>query len=186
LRLHGGGITMEIMSDRLMDALSGPGAALPPPLLAELGSPQLLALGLMAAGALVLRHALRPRKDRDELPAVKLPPSTPRPAEPSQEQLRLLISEARHLRGVLADETDRHAQRLEALIARAEQTIRRLEHLSNSDAAAARSLVRGDGVDPLNRRIYELADDGLPPVEIARQLNQQTGKVELVLALRPR
>jgi hypothetical protein len=87
---------------------------------------------------------------------------------------------------VLADETDRHAQRLEALIARAEQTIRRLEHLSNSDAAAARSLVRGDGVDPLNRRIYELADDGLPPVEIARQLNQQTGKVELVLALRPR
>jgi hypothetical protein len=43
-----------------------------------------------------------------------------------------------------------------------------------------------DRTDPLNRRIYEMADQGLPPVEIARSLNQQTGKVELVLALRPR
>jgi hypothetical protein len=31
-----------------------------------------------------------------------------------------------------------------------------------------------------------LADEGLHPVDIARQLQQHTGKVELILALRKR
>jgi hypothetical protein len=38
--------------------------------------------------------------------------------------------------------------------------------------------------DPVTRRVYELADDGLPPVEIARELDEHVGKVELILALR--
>jgi len=38
--------------------------------------------------------------------------------------------------------------------------------------------------DPVKRRVYELADEGLPPVEIARELEEHIGKVELILALR--
>jgi len=38
--------------------------------------------------------------------------------------------------------------------------------------------------DP-NRRLYELADAGRTPVEIARELNQSVGEVELILNLRP-
>ena len=38
--------------------------------------------------------------------------------------------------------------------------------------------------DPLTRQIYEMADQGTTPVEIAQQLDEQVGKVELILALR--
>lgn len=38
--------------------------------------------------------------------------------------------------------------------------------------------------DPLSRRVYGLADEGLAPPEIARKLDEQIGKVELILALR--
>ncbi|MBT8484329.1 MAG: hypothetical protein KJO43_02035, partial [Phycisphaerae bacterium] len=38
--------------------------------------------------------------------------------------------------------------------------------------------------DPLARAVYELADLGEDPVTIARRLDEQVGKVELILALR--
>ncbi len=41
------------------------------------------------------------------------------------------------------------------------------------------------GVDPLTRDIYTLADAGHSAQAIAQQLGQHTGKVELILALRP-
>jgi hypothetical protein len=39
-------------------------------------------------------------------------------------------------------------------------------------------------VDPRARRIYQLADEGLTPVEIARRLEEPAGEVELILNLR--
>lgn len=39
-------------------------------------------------------------------------------------------------------------------------------------------------LDPLSASVYELADRGRSPVEIAQQLDEQVGKVELILALR--
>lgn len=41
------------------------------------------------------------------------------------------------------------------------------------------------GIDPLTRSIYSLADAGHSAQAIAQQLGQHTGKVELILALRP-
>jgi hypothetical protein len=82
---------------------------------------------------------------------------------------------------------DRQAARLEQLIAEADSRIRRLERLNSAPPPAPpRQVLTGDTTDPLNRRVYELADEGMPPVEIARALQQQTGKVELILALRQR
>lgn len=39
-------------------------------------------------------------------------------------------------------------------------------------------------LDPLTRTVYELADEGKTAVQIARQLDEHLGKVELILALR--
>lgn len=39
-------------------------------------------------------------------------------------------------------------------------------------------------IDPLTRSVYELADAGHDPVSIAQVLDEQIGKVELILALR--
>jgi hypothetical protein len=38
--------------------------------------------------------------------------------------------------------------------------------------------------DPVARSVYQLADAGVAPMEIARRLNEHVGKVELILALR--
>lgn len=38
--------------------------------------------------------------------------------------------------------------------------------------------------DPLHEEVYELADDGRSPLDIARRLDQQVGTIELILALR--
>ncbi len=38
--------------------------------------------------------------------------------------------------------------------------------------------------DQLTQSVYALADQGIPSVDIARQLDEQIGKVELILALR--
>ncbi|MEO0512835.1 MAG: hypothetical protein AAF108_08075 [Planctomycetota bacterium] len=38
--------------------------------------------------------------------------------------------------------------------------------------------------DPLKARVFDLADEGVEPVEIARRIGTHTGKVELILALR--
>ena len=39
-------------------------------------------------------------------------------------------------------------------------------------------------LDPRHRRIYDLADEGYSPQEIARQLDRPSGEIELILALR--
>lgn len=38
--------------------------------------------------------------------------------------------------------------------------------------------------DPVHRRVWALADDGMPAMDIARSLNQPVGQVELILNLR--
>ena len=40
--------------------------------------------------------------------------------------------------------------------------------------------------DPLTAEIYALADEGLTPPQIATRLDEHTGKIELILALRQR
>ena len=90
--------------------------------------------------------------------------------------------------------------RLEKLIRDADQRIERLSQLSESasashGAAVEITLKSEDPHQPAfanqnpageNRRraIYRLADDGLSPVDIAQQIGDTPGEVELILALR--
>lgn len=99
----------------------------------------------------------------------------------------------------LIAQLDARAVRLETLVDRAEAAI---DRLSTADLAApppppARTApppmetpttkpALGPESDPMHRRVYELADAGRGPIDIARELGQPTGQVELILALRKR
>ena len=113
----------------------------------------------------------------------------------------------------LADELDSRADRLEKLIADADDRLARLERLTASIVHASPETAHGLAevkhfgacgggtgptgdqavrsaaaviaeIDPIALEVYQLADGGLPPVQIAQRLGQHTGKVELILALR--
>lgn len=96
----------------------------------------------------------------------------------------------------LAEELDRKAERIEALIAAADERIRQMERLQMEAPVAAPALearaieprhrVRHEtlGVEPSHREVYDLADAGLSPVEIAQKLDRPTGQIELILNLR--
>lgn len=106
----------------------------------------------------------------------------------------------------LAGQLDAKAERLQQLMAEAEQRVAALRaFLEETDASSfgpptgggATGMFAGEPLgrvgpppasavpaDPLTTTVYELADAGHGPVEIAQQLEEQVGKVELILALR--
>ncbi|MEO0483170.1 MAG: hypothetical protein AAF138_06060 [Planctomycetota bacterium] len=103
----------------------------------------------------------------------------------------------------LIAQLDARAVRLETLVDRAEAAIDRLSaaDLAAPPASPARTATArtttateppapepafGPESDPMHRRVYELADAGRGPIDIARELGQPTGQVELILALRKR
>lgn len=100
----------------------------------------------------------------------------------------------------LGAQLDNKAARVEALIDQADRRINELKQLhresnSRASAAPAPGNVTADNDttdttepqppdDPLATSIYALADAGHDPIHIAQKLNQDVGKVELILALR--
>jgi hypothetical protein len=119
-----------------------------------------------------------------------------------------LDSETTQLVDDLCARLDERAARLESLLVDAKATIARLEalHASTPPPSAPRArraakhnepplvevvaqsptatLAAKSPSDPLCARVYELADSGADAVEIAKQLSEHTGKVQLILALR--
>lgn len=104
---------------------------------------------------------------------------------------------------------DNKAERLEQLLMQADERIAQLHALHSGPRAdrngqsqsagnapagitgigeherdEARTAPEPSPPDPLTARVYELADQGRTPIEIARELDEHTGKVELMLALR--
>ena len=111
-----------------------------------------------------------------------------------------LVDTARRLGAQL----DNKAQRLELLLQEADERIAQLSEAKDAGlSAAGDSLAGREGafggpdpgplepshdpprpLDPLTQGVYELADTGRSPLEIAQQMDEQVGKVELILALR--
>ncbi len=109
----------------------------------------------------------------------------------------------------LSAQLDNKAERLEQLIAHADQRLARLaEATAESGEPPSQPSPRpraappppappkpvappeasapppSPSLDPLTVAVYDLADTGRNPVEIAQRLDEQIGKVELILALR--
>lgn len=158
---------------------------------------QWVSLAMMVVGLTALMWTLRRQLKRraaarhaaDETPSERLE------AIRREAQLRQAsdsgMAQSLELAQRLAAQLDGKAARLERLIADADDRLRRLERaLAAAEQAPApmngQSAAAAAGDDPMLRKVYALADEGLPPVEIARRLGQHTGKVELILALRQR
>lgn len=86
------------------------------------------------------------------------------------------------------DGLERRLERLEKLLEQTDERMTRLERPPAAIAPAPRTMDlkpgAGDPSDPLTLSVYALADRGHEPLDIARQLDEQVGKVELILALR--
>ncbi|MBX3378137.1 MAG: hypothetical protein KF678_14170 [Phycisphaeraceae bacterium] len=170
----------------------------PTAMLADTTLLQSLAIGLVIAGVIILGYSFRfaLANPLRRLLARRSEPgaSAPHPRAPSPpSDLSSVMHDAEELAQLISDRLDRQAARLEHLIATADDRLARLEAATRrADAAPpapaqpAPPQPRRDTTDPLTRQIYDLSDRGMPPVEIARHLNQHTGKIELILALRQR
>ncbi len=91
----------------------------------------------------------------------------------------------------LAAQLDNKSERLEQLLLQADERIASLRALECAGTAASSTQPASTNpsprpLDPLTRSVYDLADADNSPVEIAQQLHEQVGKVELILALRGR
>ncbi len=171
--------------------------------------PSWLPGGLAAAGiailVMTLMRAARRRAARRRDAAPLAPPerlASLRSDAEQRDQLTNLMVDVEELTRRFAAQLDNKAARLEILLAEANETIQRLETAMRNGAPAGgrgRSTPipgpdpqrsRSDpadldgAADPITREVYRLADEGCSAMEIARRLEQHTGKVELILALR--
>lgn len=112
--------------------------------------------------------------------------AAPATSEPAGRSDAELVDVAKRL----AAQLDNKARRLEVLI---EQADRRLDALAQATAARPAASpgkppppppAAAPSPDPLTQAVYERADAGQSAVDIARELDEQVGKVELILALR--
>jgi len=151
-----------------------------------------IAAAAMLLGVLLIGYAYRrnllsrwvARAKPDQAP----PHATPVAVDPLHADLNELTER-------LAAQLDQRAERIERLIAQADERIRTLANATAAKGPQTRGLERGserglslsrmpDEVDPSHRDVYDLADEGLTPVEIASRLERPTGQVELILNLR--
>jgi len=115
-----------------------------------------------------------------------------REAAAARDTLGTVMAQSEELARRLASMLDAKAMVLERQILDADERIARLEELEQRGvgSAAARgtetrpALALEGERDPLKKRIYELADRGMSATDIARETEQPTGQVELILALR--
>ncbi len=111
--------------------------------------------------------------------------------------LRTMMVELEELTRRFSAQLDNKAARLEQLIEEADKRIDHLNGRASGDASTSRAAsaaprqeptppepVADEPDDPLTRDVYRLADEGNDSIEIARQLDEHVGKVELILALR--
>jgi len=113
------------------------------------------------------------------------------------EDLRALMRDLEELSERCAAEADARAAALQHLIAAADQRLAELEASAAAPPGPPGALAPpGPGVcepvvlagrdrpDPALDQVYQLAEQGLSPLQIAKHLGRPPGQVELILALR--
>ena len=133
----------------------------------------------MIRGKIARRNAARP-SSRELIEQLKSPVRLSSDAHSYTAELEQI---ARRLSAQL----DNKARRLENLIDEADRRIASLGGPSDPPVAPSPRPAGANGdrdPDALTVAVYERADAGLSSIEIAQQLDEQVGKVELILALR--
>ncbi len=119
-----------------------------------------------------------------------------------ERQMESLLVEFAEMARQISAQLDTRSAKLELLIKEADEKLAMLkqrlgagheaqektEPLAAQEAVAApaQAPAKAPGPPPPQHAdVYQLADQGRSPLEIARQLNRPSGEVELILALRP-
>lgn len=165
-------------------------------LLAETKPPdsfQWVILGVMAAGTLYVA-VVRPMLKKNKDPLKRSPSSAHLAQERSVErQMQNLLVELSEMARQISAQLDTRTAKLELLIREADEKIAALKssgvtiaETRRVESASESGLMRSAVLDPRHAEIYALSDQGRAPAEIAQQLGQPSGEVELILALRQR
>ncbi len=105
-----------------------------------------------------------------------------------ERQMQNVLIEMSEMARQITAQLDTRAAKLEMLIKEADQKIAALNSGNTSPASpngqSAEIADPASPVDPRHARIYALADAGQSASQIAQELNQPSGEIELILALR--
>lgn len=158
-----------------------------------LGNNTLVPLGVLLMVAIILLRRstqLRQRQIRGKRSA-EVSPAKVADRELSDERVQMrrnmesLLIELQELSRKINAEIDTRYAKLEAAIQDADRRIAALSRLSRSSTAEKSEKPSTDSDHAVRHAIiYELADAGFTPVEIAKDLGKSTGEVELILNLR--
>jgi hypothetical protein len=146
--------------------------------------------------ATVIRPAMKKKKDPLEYRPIAGSLTKERTVE---RQMQNLLVELSEMTRQITAQLDTRSQKLQLLIHDADERIAALKQLENQANTPRSELVwpaptqpviretpPPEPVDEQHQRVYTLADRGKTAGEIARELNQPRGEVELILALRPK
>jgi len=141
-----------------------------------------VAVGLLLFSLRRRQRELAQRSQRDPLSR-----NPPRATESQQlgRDLEALVVELEELSRQISAQIDTRFAKLEAAIRDADRRIAVLRRLTHQDTPQTDDQPdAAAGEDARHGIVYELADAGLSPVEIARELGKTPGEVELILKLR--
>lgn len=140
----------------------------------------MFSLGRARKGKVASRHSAREHVDRA------------REKQVVRDDLQALMVDINRMARDLGGQLDAKIIRIEKANEEADQRIAQLQALR--DELANPSAMQGDSfvtpqaspenTDPLTKQVYALADQGKGPADIAQQLDEHVGKIELILALR--
>ena len=142
----------------------------------------LIVMGLMVSYRKRRRKSMAPQVTPDEQV------ERVRQQKGMRADLEDLMVEIEQLARRFGSQLDAKTIALEQVIKTADAKIERLERLikqaKETSTASSNQPVQSENADPVAATIYELADDGMEPVDIAAKIDEHIGKVELILALR--
>jgi len=146
--------------------------------------------------ATVIRPAMKKKKDPLEHRPIAGSLTKERATE---RQMQHLLVELSEMSRQISAQLDTRAQKLQMLIQDADERIAELKRLEQQRnlprsepiwTTTAQPIIREapppEPVDEQHQRVYTLADRGKTAGEIAKELNQPRGEVDLILALRPK
>lgn len=144
---------------------------------------------LVCVAALTILYAvMRPWKKRRN-PSARPIGFSPAAQREIEKQMTELIVELEGMARQMTAQLDTRSAKLEMLIKEADSRIAALERGNATPPSPANSAeTPAQSVIPDSRymQIYDLAEQGHSPRQIARQLSRQDGEIELILALKAR